>query len=189
MPIEEMIQNVMDFVSDQWVILLTLFVATTTLVYIWFKDRREELAVLRSLYQHLEYIKNAAKGQENQLKNGGEIPSWTLISIDLNFYLPRINYKIKKQGWLEFLNIYTRDLKDMIINTADNLNKINNLFGIMYAAIVTREGNERERILNAHKAEILDKPYYEELYKFVDDAHEELEKILKPFKRSSLFLY
>lgn len=201
MPIQEMMQKIIDFISNQWVIpltlivaLLTLIVATITLVYIWLKDRREELAVLMSLYQHLEYIKNAAIGQQNQLnitlqQGQIQIPSWTLISVDLNFYLPRINYKIKKQGWLEFGNIYTRDLKDSIIKTADDVNKINNLFNIMYNAIVSPEGGERETILGGHIREILHTPYYTELYGFVDDAHRELEKILKPFKRSSLFWY
>lgn len=168
---------------------LTFLVATITFIYVRLADRRNELAVLRSLFQHLGYIKDAAKGQHNQLKKGGQIPSWTLISVDLNFYLPRINYKIKTQGWLKNRKIYTRDLKNSIIKIADNVIKINNLFRLMYDSIVSNKSKNENEILERHKQEILNAPYYEELYNFVDDAHRELKKILKPFKRNSLYWY
>ncbi len=184
-----MIQEIIQFIDKNGIILLTLFVATTTLIYIRYADRRKELAVLRSLFQHLEYIKSAAKGQHEQMKKGGPIPSWTLISVDLNFYLPMVNYNIKTQGWLKFQIIYTRYLKNSIIKIADNVNKINNLFSLMYASTISNQSNNRNKILDKHRQEILDTPYYEELYGFVDDAHQELKKILKPFKQNSFCWY
>ncbi|NQE05352.1 hypothetical protein C5S32_05735 [ANME-1 cluster archaeon GoMg1] len=189
----EMIQGmgIIQFIGvlTLFVALFTLFVATITFVHVRFADWRNELAVLRSLFQHLEYIKNAAKGQHEQMKKGGPIPSWTLISVDLDFYLPRVNYKIRTQGWLKFRKIYTRDLKNSIIKIADNVNKINNQFRLMYDSIVSNKSKNENEILVIHKKELLNKPYYEELYNFVDDAHRELRKILKPFKRNSLYWY
>lgn len=154
----------------------TFLVALFTLIYIAGKSRREEIAVLRSLYQHLNYLKIVGQAQRRYMDEYQKSPSWTLIPLDLNFYLPRINYKIKKEGVFSFKRIYTRDLKDITIEVADSVVKINNLFNLMYTADALL--HEEKSI--SYGVELLEGEYHRDLARAVDESLPELRKILKP---------
>lgn len=166
--------------------ILTIIITGATLIYIFTQNRRNELAVLRSLLQHLEYIKSTALSQREQLRGQGQNwrpPSWTLIDADLNFYLPHINYVIRTEKGAK--PIYTRELKQNLIKIADSVNKINNLIGLIYQSEINGRFEQRQ----SYRNELLNTPYYPELSEYVDNANYYIKRIIKPFKRKQWFYF
>lgn len=175
--------SLINFITSKWIEILTILVATATLIYIFRENRRQEISILRSLLQHSEFIKKTTESQHRYLK-AETVPTWTLIEIDLNYYLPRINYKIKKQGFtLE--KVFSRELKDNLVQMSRNANQINNLFGQIYNAEFVGNGKIREEYVK----ELLKNPYYEEIFSHCDKVSMEIKKIINPFRRKILFWF
>lgn len=108
-------------------------------------------------------------------------PTWTLSELDLNYYLRKINFKVREENRLNYHP--TKELKEAIIFAYDQINKINNIFNLIYITEASSMNQDEKvlRIANYHR-ELLGKPYYQELIDAIDLAHSELKKILKPVK-------
>src|SRR3989344_4768112 len=157
--------------------LITLIVASLTLFLTWFIDRQRQLRTLRSLYQHIDFIKTESISQRNAIRNTNRpIPSWTTMNIDLTFYLSNIYYRVWKEWRCNYIS--TKELKDGVLRVAKELNDINNFFSLMRSAIAqgTRAGNG---VAFRYRAELASMPgYYEALDRHVEKVQRELRKIL-----------
>jgi len=160
---------------------VTLVVTSLTLFFTLFILRQRQLRVLRSLYQHLDFIKSESISQRNVIRNKKKaIPSWTTMNIDLTFYLSNIHYRVRKEWGCNY--IPTKELKDGVLRAAKELNDINNFFSLMRSAIAqgTPEANE---VAKSHRSGLAkESGYYEALDKHVEKAQKELRKILRKKK-------
>lgn len=129
--------------------------------FIWKSERNKELSRLRSLYQHVSFIKESAKGHEKQLKNSYEIPSWRVPNMDLNFYLSNINYKVRK-SWC-VCRISSQNLKHSLITLHERVSTINFLW---------------EQLINEKKNDLKENTYYADLYQDIYNTQKEIEKII-----------
>jgi hypothetical protein len=176
-----MIKEALNFISGNWLSLLILIIALLTLVitfFMWRKSRKEELSRLRSLLQQIEYIKRVSKDQFDYLKNGN-IPSWTISNIDLNFYLTHIQHIIEREGFLEFQNIPSSKLKEYLMDIHGKINNINNMFTLIYHAHVTNTKQSNKRLEEYKKELTRENHYYTTLDKMIEKAAREIKKIIK----------
>jgi len=155
----------------------TFIVALITLVVILRSARTTQLNLLRGLYQHLDKIKESASVQNDYIQEDNDkIPSWTLINLDLNYYLSHINHTVKKEGIFLFESICTRELKQQIINVVDKTNTINNLFSILYMG---ESSDTPSAVRGKYKLELRNNTYYIDLNNFIENAQKQLRLILK----------
>lgn len=168
----------MDLTKIIMLITFGVVIATFILTFLlWYHERKIQLNLLRSLYQHIESIRVEAPKQYDFLINTNKIPSWTTTNLDINYYLSHIMHKLKKEGFtLE--EICTRELKEQIIKIVNRINTINNLYSLMYAGVSqgTKAANE---MVENHKIELSEKTYYVDLEKDIYKAQCELRKVLK----------
>ena len=134
----------------------------------WRITRNQELSRLMALHQHLSFIQESAEGHQNYVRNNtidprNPFPSWPVANMDLNFYLTNINYKVRKKGAICYDP--TKKLKRKLIATYEKINNINYLWNLRIIQ-PTRQTN-----FSANT-------YYPELYRFITDCKEEIERIL-----------
>lgn len=175
--------NLIIGISTLIVVTITLFIT----LMIWYHERKIQLNLLRSLYQHLDTIKRDAPAQYNFLISQNKIPSWTITNLDLNYYLSHINHKLKKEGF-SFEFVCTRELKQQIINIVNKLNNINNLYSLMYTSI-SQGTRSALAVVESHKHELSLVPYYKDLDDFINKSQKELRNILKKRNYSNRSYY
>ena len=109
--------------------ILTFVVATIAAVFsfiMWRISRKEELSMLKALYDHLGEINKSAIGHERQFLMTHILPSWPIPNMDVNYYLTKISYKVRKETSLMWIS--TRKLKKNLIKVHERVNTINFLW-------------------------------------------------------------
>ena len=129
-------------------------------------DRIKDLSRLKALNQHLNFIKESARGHESQLKNGKKpLPSWPVANFDLNYYLTNIKYKIRKEYFI-CCRKSTKDLKEDLIFIHEKISNINYLWDL----IVKKEKD---------KTDLVSSTYYSDLLKRIEQAQREIKDIVR----------
>lgn len=139
----------------------------------WRITRNQELSRLMALYQHLEFIRESAEGHQNHVRNNAvtpsnpltPFPSWPVANMDLNFYLTHINYKVRRKGTICCYDP-TRKLKRKLIAAYEKIKNINYLWNLR----ITQPTRPTNFSANT---------YYPELYGFIGDCKEEIERLVK----------
>ncbi len=147
-------------------ILAVAFLTLILTFLIWRSERDKELSRLKSLFDHLIFIRDSAKGHEKHLKYGGlPLPSWPVANMDLNFYLTQLNYTMRKE-WSLCCHESTRRLKKGLIRIFEKINNINYLWKLKI---------EKPKV----KSDLETNTYYSDLYGFIENALYEIKRIIK----------
>jgi len=134
----------------------------------WRIDRDQELSRLMALYNHLNFIKESARGHQKHVQ-GFYLkktiwPSWPVPNMDLNFYLTHIRYKVRRKRAICCFEP-TRSIKQELISVHEKIHNINYLWRLKLEEPKVSSDLDGEK-------------YYKELYSFIDNCQKEIRRIL-----------
>lgn len=158
--------------------LLILIITGITLVLtflLYFEERKKQLALLRSLYLHLDLILENAKGHLTEFHQNKNIPSYYIGCIDSDYYVTRLRNKLfQEMCYLRIIKLIK--LKRNLIKSRNKVENINHLLSRILECEVSGNTELKKKLIRELWGT---NKYYDDLKNKIIITQGEIKRILK----------